>query len=646
MNKKKSIISILIIISILAALFVNTYAADTGKMVIELKAGSSTGSVNGVASKVEKPYVKNKTVMVPLTWVATAIGAEVNQKANNKAEIIYGEMSAEIAVGSRNYTANSASCKLSVAPEAKNGKIMVPLEFISKNFPVSITTDLKKGSVKIVLEDDGALSDLSFLTGGISSPKVGNSYYGWSINVPSGSRIISNSFKSDRIGITNESRGLYFEVCAENKNERTLSELYSDIQYDSTVRQSKIDLKAPVPYFEYIRLSEYEQSLRVRVFDKGDYFYYVTINSYDNSVTPEKLMSDKYYNNIISSFDLNYKGNVKGVEDLTKIKQGKAIYYNYVSLDNDAKYLPWSINIPAKWGKVLSDKDPLTTNLGVDSQHYMKITMNTIGEENLDEYVKDVKNSYDKNFNPKLYSFISSDTETIAGTEANKLKFSIKQGKNVDIVDEYYFIKNGFVYEISIKLPENEYKKYDTEFTGTVNEMTFYNIDETAYKKALEQYENKNMDARVSQQDDPFEYKMDNWSINIPGYWTKSSSYEFANPNTGANIEIDSVENNSLTKTLSDKEKFKTMKLLETIYQITPTQSTISDKGCNIRTYNYKLEDDKSNLFVNITCYCFESGDYSYCYISSLPDLTATEAATKELEDIWKSFKLIKKNQN
>jgi len=536
-----------------------------------------------------------------------------------------------------------------VAPVVKNNKTMVPLEFISKNFPVIVTSDIKKGIIKIVLEDDGALSNLSFLTGGISSAKLGNSYYGWSINVPSGSRIISNSFKSDKIGITNESRSLYFEICVESKKGRTLSELYNDVLYGSSIRESKLDLKATIPYFQYTRLTEYEESLRVKVFEKGEYFYYVTINSYDSSVTPEKLMSDKYYDNIINSFDLGYKGNVKGVEDISKVKQGEVSFYNYVSLNSDAKYLPWSINIPVKWNQVLSSSDPLTTNIGLDSQHYMKITMNNLEEGGtLDEYVGNIKNKYDKYFNPKAYSFISSDLKTVSNTEAQNLKFSIKQADKVYIIDELYFVKNGFVYEISIKLPEKEYEKSKTQFIDTINKLTFYTIDESKYQKDLEKYKNKNLAVRVSQQDETFDYlnKTYNWSAKIPGYWTKSSSDDttitFENPNTNTNVIINTLENTSFSKALTDEEKFGIMKTLKTMYGATPTQTISNEKGYKVRTYTYKVENQDLDLFANITCYCFESDKYLYCYVSISPDLSATEESTKEVDDIWKSFMLTK----
>lgn len=648
MNKKKSILSLIMIIAILLTCITNTYAEDTDKMILELKVGSTEGRINGTVSKVEKPYVTSKTIMVPLGWITTAFGAEINQKANKKTEIIYGDLNAEITVGDKNYTVNSETQKLTVAPVIKNNIVMIPLEFITKNFPVTVTSDIKKGNIKIVLNDDGALSDLSFLTGGIGSPKVGNSYYGWSLNVPSGSRIISNSFKSDKIGITTESRGLYFEISVESKKNTTLSELYNDVLCNTNgIRDSKIDLKAAIPYFQYIRLSEYDEALRVKVFEKGEYFYYVTINNYDGTATPEQLISDKFYESIMSSFSLSYKGNAKGIQDVSKVREGKVSYYNYINLSTGVKYLPWSLDIPVKWDQVFTKEDPFTTNIGLDSTHYMKIVTNTLDkDESIDEYVEDLKNYYDKNFNPKVYTFISSDSIAIAGTEAQNLRFSLKQANKVYIVDEFYFIKDGFIYEISIKLPESEYDNLKTQFIDAINKMKFYTVDESNYLKDLERYKNNNTAASLSSQDEDFDYlnKKYKWSAKIPGYWIKSPNYDyfvfFQNPNSNANVMVIADENTPISKALTDEERFSTMKSLKSKYGVTPTLSTSNDKGYQVRTYTYKIEDEADQTFATVVCNCFESDTYSYCYVSFLPELTATEAATKELDNIWKSFKL------
>lgn len=652
MIKGKSIISFFMILAVLAGCFMNTYAAGDEKLTLELKVGSSDGKIDGKISNVEKPYVSGKTIMVPLEWFTTAIGAEVIKKSDKKTiEIIYCDTDIVIKTGALDYTADAASKKLPVAPVLKNSKTMVPLDLLAGNFPVTVTSDMKKGTVRIVLNDDGALTDLSFLTGGISSPRVGNSFYGWSISIPTGSRIIANSFKSDKIGITTESRSLYFEVAVEDKKERTLTGLYNDTLYSGNVRFSKIDIKAAVPYFEYTRLTEYDEALRVKVFEKGDYFYWVTINCYDNSVTPEKLVSDKYYENIMNSFSLNYKGNTKGVQDLSKVKQGRVSFYDYLTLSSDVKYLPWSMDIPAKWNQVLGTDDPFTTNLGLDSRHYMKIMLQTQEDAgSLEEYVEGVKSNYDKYFDPRVYKFISSEDAKVAGTEANNLRFSLKQGEKTYIIDEYYFTQNDILYEISIKLPENEYDQLKTQFTDALDHMVFYPINTSKFKDEAEKYSNRNLRVSLSQQDDPFEYlnKTYKWSAKIPGYWTRSgadqeNSVSFENPNTYSSVIINAVENNSITKTFTDEEKFGIMQLLKVKYQATPTLSVINDKGHQIRTYSYKVENDEYDFFSSVTCYCFEAGNNTYCFISIVPYLTATDSAVKEVEAIWKSFAVSEK---
>ena len=75
----KTLLSLLVVISILAAFLTNTYAAGNDKLELELRVGSTSAKVNGTESKVEKPYMVNNSAMVPLEWITTAVGAEVNK---------------------------------------------------------------------------------------------------------------------------------------------------------------------------------------------------------------------------------------------------------------------------------------------------------------------------------------------------------------------------------------------------------------------------------------------------------------------------------------------------------------------------------------------------------------------------------------
>lgn len=651
MRKIKAYISLVLIITVILSCLVTTYAENSDKLTMELKIGSNVAKAFGNTYKIEKPYLEGNTIMIPLGWFASIIGAEVNWTKDQKIRMIYCDTTTELQIGKTSYTSGSQAKKLTDAPVLKNNRAMVPLQFLSENFPVTVSQNKKSGEIHITLEDDGALSDLSFLTGGITSAAVGNSFYGWSVNIPTGSRIIANSSKSDMVGITNESRSLYFEISVEEKKEQSLSEVYKDLLYSSNVRSSSLKTDAAIPYFEYTRLSEYDEALRVKVFDKGKYFYYFTINCYDNTVTPEKLMTDKYFTNIVNSFSLSYKGNVKGVEDISKIHEGKYSFYDYVMFNEDTKYLPWAMEVPAEWNQLQISDDPLTAELGQDSKHYMKIVLNMLEDGlTLEDHVVKMQEKYEHYFNPEKYSFVSTDETTIAGNPAYELKFDITQGNQKYRYDEYYFEKNGFVYEITIKLPESEASKGLKEFLTALNNMTFYAIDQNLFMDDLEKYQSKNMGIRVSNDDELFEYVNSDygWSMEIPGYWTKSGygsySVTFSNPNTNANIMVDSVTINEFTKNLSDVEKFDLMAMVEMKYKVEPVKTqSVTENGYTVRVYTYTIEDADSELYAKVTFTCFDNIKYSYCYTTVVPDLTDTEEAKKEMDELWKSFKLIQK---
>lgn len=648
MNIKKYI-SILIVLAILIASVSGTYAADDDKTVIELRIGSSQVSVNGSYSNIaDAPYISNNNVMIPLEWLADTIGAEVNKTGDGSETIIYGGNTEEITIGQTGYKMNNEEKTMTVAPVQKNNSTMVPLDFISSCFPITATSDLTSGNVKLVLEDDGALSDLSFLTGGISTPKIGNSYYGWSLSVPSGSRVISNSSKSDAIQVANEGRGLYFEIKVENKNGRTLTQFSDQIKDQSSVETSNINLKAKIPYFEYSGESDYYEPIRVKVLDKGAYFYSITLGCYDESVSAKKLMSDKYYTDILNSFDLNYKGNEKDIQDLSKVVNGKYSFYNYISLESRSKYLPWSTEIPAKWSHILIDRDDLTTFLGIDTKHYVQVTIDTLGESSLDSFVTNIKKGYDRNFSPKAYSFISAGEKRIADADAKNLRFKIKQAGKTYIIDEYYFQKGALVYEISVKLPENEFSKGEAEYINSINNMSFYSENEDTFVEQIGDYKDLSEGERVSENDKLFNYvnAKYNWSFKIPGYWTDSSilySSQFSNPNSNAFIIVGAMQNSVETRGLSDTEKLSILGLSTNIpgYKQT-SKNTTSEKGTKVRNYTYRIEDEEQDLYGTAQFHIFEKGSYSYCFMSFMPDLTATDKAVKEVNDIWKSFTINK----
>ncbi|ACL76285.1 stalk domain-containing protein [Ruminiclostridium cellulolyticum] len=646
--KNNKYISILIVLAILLASISGTYAADDDKTVIELRAGISQVCVNGNYSNVtEPPYISDGTFMVPLEWFSETIGGEIAKISVGSERVIYGSNMAEITIGQTDYTKNYEEKTMPVAPTQKNNITMVPVDFISSIFPVNITNDIDRGTLKIVLEDDGALNDLSFLTGGISTPKIGNSYFGWSLSIPSGSRVISNSFKSDLIQITNEGRGLYLEIKVETKKGRTLSQYSNTFKLENSTEESNLNLKAKVPYFESLGISEYDEPTRTRIYDKGQYFYSLTIGCYDGSVSSKHLMSDKYYSDIISSFNLEYKGNVKGIQDLSKVVNGKVSYYNYISFSTRNKYLSWVMDVPANWNNLQIGSDQLTTFLGIDTKHYVQVAVNSLGEKTLGQYVENIKKGYDKNFSPKAYTFVSTGERSLAKTTAKNLKFKIKQGAKSYIIDEYYLQKGSFVYEISLKLPEKEYLKEKNEYLNTVDKISFFSENGDKLLDEINNFNASKEDDRVSLNDKLFNYvnKAYKWNLKIPGYWTDTSAFntiQFSNPNSNAFIMIEAIPSTPESKNLPDKEKFFLSAIMSaTGFKLT-SKSTVSDKGTKVRNYIYRVEDEEQDLYGTAQIHVFEKGSYSYFFMSFMPELTATDKAVKEVNDIWKAFTITK----
>ncbi len=646
MKNKKSI-SILIILAILLASISGTYAAED-KTVIELRAGTTQVSVDGNYSVIaEAPYIIDGTFLVPMEWFADTIGAELTKTSEGSEKVIYGGNTAEISIGQILYTSNNERKTMSVAPQQKNNSTMIPVDFLASNFPVTVTSDIERGTVKIVLDDDGSLSDLSFLTGGISTPKIGNSFYGWSLNVPSGSRVISSSFRSDSVQLTNEGRGLYFIVKVEPKNGRTLSQYSNTIKQENNSDESNLNLKAKDPYFDCSGTSEYDEPTRTRIYDKGQFFYSLTIGCYDGSVSSKHLVNDKYYSDIINSFGLLYKGNEKGIQDLSKVVNGKVSYYNYISFSSRNKYLSWSMDIPANWNNLKISSNQLTTFLGLDSKHYVQIAVNVLGENTLEQYTDNIKKGYDKNFSPKAYTFISAGEKTLAGETAKNLKFKIKQGGKSYVIDEYYLQKGSFIYEISVKLPEKEYSEGKNDYLNTVDKISFFTEKGDKLVDEISNFKASKDEDRISRNDKLFNYVNKNykWNLNIPGYWKDSTmlnTITFSNPNSNAFIMIEATPNTSDNKNMADKEKFYLSSVMSSSGFKLTSKSTVSDKGVKVRNYIYRVEDEEQDMYGNAQIHVFEKGNYSYFFMNFIPDLTATDKAVKEVNDIWKSFTITK----
>ena len=312
-------------------------------MEIRIKPGNKI-SMNGENISGEKACIREGKLYIPLRTVMEAFGAEVNWMGGGKISIVYRDVSVEMTLGDRKCMINREEKALSAAPATMNKTTMVPVEVLEECFGEYITKSEKDGVTSLILEDDGALGDLSFLIGAISKGKIGNSYFGWSINVPKGSKLSSSSFNSKYVMIENENRGISLEIAVNTNDGKSLEKTFEEIRDNpygfvhGTLIESNLYKNQSPAYIELLYNNSYEEAVVHRIYVKKGYTYAVILTSY-HETNPWKLKEDNYYKAVLNSFSMNYPKYEKNIQDVTKVKFGLAKYENYIESENGEKYL-------------------------------------------------------------------------------------------------------------------------------------------------------------------------------------------------------------------------------------------------------------------------------------------------------------------
>jgi len=101
------------------------------------------------------PYLKNGRVMVPIRFISEALGFRVEWDNIFKIVSIYvGDKRMRLQVGNKTADLFGSPYALDVSPEIVNNTTFVPLRFISENFGASVTWDSKLQIVRIIYPKD------------------------------------------------------------------------------------------------------------------------------------------------------------------------------------------------------------------------------------------------------------------------------------------------------------------------------------------------------------------------------------------------------------------------------------------------------------------------------------------------------------
>lgn len=640
---------------IISAVIMPVYASDDGSLEIKLKPGADT-LVNGSIVKGEKPLMSGSVLLVPLKVVGEACGAELLWKGNGKITINFRDKTADIKYGSKSWTVNQETHNLSVAPRAVKNSTMVPVNLVVELFGLEQSYDSKTKTTSLVMEDDGALTDLSFLVDSIGKARIGNSYFGWSIKVPSGSRLDSVSFNSKYVSVENIPKGIYLEVNVKNED-KSLDELLESIEenpdefsLDSTVLDFHMVDDATLPYIELYCTSFYDEAIVERVYKHNDNIVEVILYSMD-ILDPEMILEDALLKSIIDSFRFGYEGNQKDTQDTSKVSYGMVKYQNYESFTIEDKFLTWEMSIPPEWDNAeYINTNPASCKIGPNNKEYIDVVMDVKDSKSLTSYCEEIKKMYDKNTNPDLYSFISMGENKIGSTKTIQILYTLKVGKQTYIRDENYVEIGDYRYSWSIRCPESTYQAKKENFYNMLSTFKPVLKKTEEFNEKLSDYKfqiNKNKVGKDSSLTE-VENKNYKWKINVPGIWDKGYTSTYSNSQTlsdsftGMGVFIQAVEKNQANLNLEDSAKFYMLSYLEEDENITFLgKKVLTEKNTSVTQYSYRMDDVDNEYFENVQCYVLYGEKYYYLVMISLPDISASASNVKVVADIWKSFEII-----
>lgn len=415
--------------------------AASNDIRLELVIGSPTMTVNGVESAIQQPYIESGTTMVPLSVITRAFGAGLKLENNKTITLTYNSTTVVLTIGSATVKVNDVEHTLAVAPKIVNDLTMVPLRFIVQAFGATVTPN--GGAITIVGKKAGveAASESSdTINPDAGKTKVGDSYFGWSMNYPSGLTLVDQSDNGD-VALwhdVNEKPGLIVfvdEVSGELSREemaRHVEGYYAEDEF--TLERRSISVNGRT-FEKIVSRSRNGWYFEYRAVQQEDRVYIVTsgIESDDRSALDA-------YKGLLDSFDLSFDAADPELKDITKVRDG------VITLQDEDYGL--TVQLPPDWIHLTDSTYPLFIK-GED--HFLSFEVRTLkpGETAL-QWMKEERASWEEEYAPGYLRNIRQSTKLMKDGRANVLSMDYSFDKKTWWTShDVYLITGGHKYYIS-----------------------------------------------------------------------------------------------------------------------------------------------------------------------------------------------------
>ena len=546
---KRSFLALVLVFAMLLTM-VPSFAAEATeneKVEIAFKLGDNILTINGNPVEVQTPYAVGVGVtLVPVRVITEAFGAKVGWDGTNQTiPIEYGGVNILLQIGNPIAEVNGTPETLLAPPEISGQSTMVPLRFISETFGAVVGYDNETGRVTVTKETG---EEGTTVEGRVDSLRIGDSYYGWSIDNPS-DYTIDRGFDGSYTYFEYDEDN-WIAVCVDAVDEDySFDEDFSNIkseasQYTMVAAEKYTD--DPTVKKAYVKYKDKIETCEEYIYVSNGYRYNVYM-IFANELKEELAEASR----ILSTFKLYFTK--EDTHDLSTVKDG---FRNYAS---DSMNL--SLNIPVGFS-IFSNEDVENDIYfaSTDEKDYFSSIHLTVYSKS---EVGSAKEMSEKDYTSNKGSYNEEITristpEEVKYSGFTGYSYTIKvSGESISAtITDTFFEVGDYTYNISVGLDRKIHSDSEKLTKSILNSIKANPID-SEETGILMRYE---PDRKAT-----YTIKGDEWSVTVPESYEKQISGDksvvLSDVYTGTTISISIKEttgsnrNSDLVESLKDFEE-------------------------------------------------------------------------------------------
>lgn len=621
-NLLKSIMAGIMSLSVMGAV---AFAEVPEKVEIKFTVGDETLTINGGAVTVEKPYVVGDGVtLVPLRVITEAFGAEVLWEQETKSITLnYPDVNIILGIGDSVAEVNSMAETLLAPPElTENGVTMVPLRFISETFGAEVSYNSETKEITVLKQS--AKEEQTTVIGAADEARVGDSYYGWSIENATDFTVADRSFD-----------GTSTDFVRDSLNDFTV--YVSEIEEDYDFDRDFIEYKSSFEEYTLVKAQkdvsdEHNKKMYLQAKDKNEFFniivwvtdkyIYEVYGFFDN--TDQKTREECI--RIMSTFSASF--DAKDTYDMSGVENGMRRYTNKdagIAVDVPQEYL--MVSDPDSANSFMfasSSDDDVVSNIIIEI--YSKSDVG--GAEELAK--RDQKNNKEALNKDITKNFTEVKECEYDGKKGYEYSYEVMGTKAADkAVRDVFFEVGSYVYNIGVSAKTPDDDALPT-IDAIIRSLEITEADEEVLGVLIR---------NEPEREGTYVSKGDGWSINVPNSYSEMGS-TYIDGISGTVVTVQVVPANGVTA--SDLKN----QLIEiennTVYdKDTSVVERVKDVTLGNARYSRNVMarySDGVMMYTNMYATVYRGK--SVIILAMTPQLTYTDKVYTQIEKIASSLKV------